>query len=108
MLLDEIMPTYHFNVVHSTTVQATPGRIFRAIKETKAADIPLFNTLFWIRELPGRLTGRGKRNFTNNETIFEQGLKDLGFIILAEETEREIVFGQLHNGGDSGEPSFIR
>ena len=63
MLLDEIMPTNHFNVVHSTVIQAAPGRIFRAIKETRAAHMLLFNTLFWMRELPGRLTGRGKRYF---------------------------------------------
>lgn len=95
MLLDEIMPTYHFNVVHSAVIHAAPGRIFRAIKETRAADIPLFNTLFWMRELPGRLTGRGKRYFTKDENLFEQGVNSLGFIMLAEETEREIVFGAI-------------
>lgn len=58
MLLDEILPKYHFHVVHSTVIQAAQDHIFRAIKETRAADIPLFNTLFWMRELPGRLAGR--------------------------------------------------
>lgn len=95
MLLDQIMPTYHFSVVHSTVVQAPPSRIFRAIKETRAADIPLFRTLFWMRELPGRLTGRGKRYFTDDQTLFEQGLKNLGFVMLAEESGREIVFGGI-------------
>ena len=48
MLLDEIMPTYHCNLVHSTFVRAAPGRIFRAIKETRAADIRLFNLIAFL------------------------------------------------------------
>lgn len=93
MLLDKIMPTYHFNEVHATVVQASTDRIFRVIKETRATDIPLFNTLFWIRSVLGRLTGRGGRYFSNDSSLLDQALK-LGFVVLAE-TDQEIVFGAI-------------
>jgi hypothetical protein len=95
MLLDEVMPTYHFNVVASISIQAPPGRIFRVIRETRPSDIPLFSALFWIRELPGRLTRRGTRYFPSPQTLLEQGFTRLGFLLLGEEPEREIVFGAV-------------
>lgn len=95
MLLDEIMPAYHFNVVRSISVHAAPSRIFRVIREMRPSDIPLFSVLFWVRELPGRLTGKGKRYFPSSQTLLEQAFTDLGFLLLAEEAEREIVFGAV-------------
>ncbi|HEY3249292.1 MAG TPA: hypothetical protein VGK88_13515 [bacterium] len=95
MLLDDVMPVYQFQVVRSTLVRAGPEPIFRAIRETKAADIPVFILLFWLRELPGRLAGRGRRYFSGGRTLFEQAVDDLGFIVLAEETDREVVLGAV-------------
>ena len=31
MLLDDLLPSYHINMVHSTQVRATPGRVMRAV-----------------------------------------------------------------------------
>jgi hypothetical protein len=95
MLLDDVIPRYQFNVVRSTSIKADPARIFRAIRETQASDIPLFRLLFWLRELPGRLAGRGRRYFSGGRTLFEQAVHDLGFIMLAEETDREVVLGAI-------------
>ena len=84
MLLDEIMPNYQFNTVHSAVIHAPRGDIYTAIKETRVSDVPLMNTLFQIRSLPGYLTSRGKRYFINNDmTILEQAITNLGFVILA-------------------------
>ena len=87
MLLDEIMPVYQFNTVHSVVIHASPVDIFKSIKETRVSDVPLGNTLFQIRSLPVYLTSRGKRYFINNDiTILEQAITNLGFVMLAEES----------------------
>ena len=96
MLLDQIMPTYQFNTVHSTVIHAPSEKIFAAIKETRVSDVPLFNTLSQIRSFPGRITGRGKGYFINNDsTILEQAFTRLGFIMLAEDPGQEVVFGAI-------------
>ena len=96
MLLDQIMPTYQFNTVHSTVIHAPAEKIFAAIIETRVSDVPLFNALFQIRSYPGYITSRGKGYFINNDmAILEQVFTRLGFIMLAEDPGREMVFGAI-------------
>jgi len=54
--LDRAMPEWQFSEAHSTTVRATPERVYQAIKDVTADEILLFRTLVWIRRLgqPGR------------------------------------------------------
>lgn len=95
MLLDQIMPTYHFRVRRQIEIQSTPDRVFEILRALKPSEIPLFNALFWIRSIPGRLLGQGNKYFVNDGTsLFEQGLR-LGFAILGEVSDQEIVFGAI-------------
>ena len=97
MLLDEIMPAYQFSSgIHTTAVQAPPDRIFRAIKETRPTDIPLFNALFAIRSWPARIMGREEPYFAKDDTpILKQAIDQHEFVMLAEATDREMVFGAI-------------
>jgi len=95
MHIDNFLPQYEFNELHSILIQAPPDKIFTAIKELTQADLsPLIFLMLSIRQLPAKLLGKGiSRNF-NNETFLEQ-LYEGGFIPLAEEINREIVFGLI-------------
>lgn len=102
MLVDQIMPTYQFRERRQIQIQSTPDRIFEILKTLKTSEISFFNTLFWIRSIPGRLLGQGNKYFVNDgSSLWEQGLR-LGFVILGEVPDREIVFGAI---GDWWKPT---
>ena len=92
MLIDRFIPVYHFSEIHSAVVHAAPDHTFRAIKEVRPSEIPLFGALFWIRSLPARFTGRAAQGFTGTGSLLAQML-DGDFVLLAEEAGREIVLG---------------
>jgi len=94
MLLDNFLPVYDFGEVHVIVVHAPPGRIFRAIKEFTPAEIPLLRTLLQIRSLPARLAGKGGVRLAGGHSLFEQFL-NAGFVLLAEEMDRELVVGRI-------------
>ena len=94
MLIDRFMPVYNFSEVHSAVVHAAPSRTFRALKEVRPSEIPLFGALFWIRSLPSRLTRRGGQGFLGTQPLLEQMLVG-GFVLLAEETSRDLVLGTI-------------
>lgn len=95
MLLNQIMPTYHFRERRQIEIQSTPNRVFEILRTIKPSEIPLFNSLFWIRSIPGRLLGQGNKYFVNDGTsLFEQGLR-LGFVLLGEVPNQEVVFGAI-------------
>ena len=95
MLLDQILPTYHFCVRRQIEIQSTPHSVFEILKTLKPSEIPLFNTLFWVRSIPGRLLGQGNKYFANDgSSLWEQGLR-LGFAVLGEVPDQEIVFGAI-------------
>ena len=93
MRLDEFMPEYEFNEVHAVTVHALPERVFGTIKELTYADISLLvSLLFNVRNLPAKLMGKQGPTVIQPGPFLEQ-LYQGGFIPLAEEPGREIVFG---------------
>jgi hypothetical protein len=93
MHLDEFLPDYEFHEFHSLEVHAPPERVFRAIKELTSADIsPLASLLMEVRNLPGRLTKKVSSGSFQPGPFLEQMYRD-GFVPLAEEPGREIVFG---------------
>src|SRR5262245_47556850 len=53
--LDEFMPVYEFNEVHTIQINASREQVYRAILSVTAGEITLFKTLTWIRRL-GRRT----------------------------------------------------
>ncbi len=88
-LLDRFLPIYDLHEIHTITVQAPPRRVFRAIKNLTPSELsPLIHILFTLRSLPNRLNGNGAK------PIVEQILS-VSFILLAEETNRELVLGKI-------------
>ncbi len=94
MLLNKFMPVYQFNETHRMVIQASPERIFKSLYELTPTDIWLFQVLFGIRLLPAHLIGQGETLFADTQPVLTQMLK-AGFIVLAKETNREIVLGAI-------------
>jgi hypothetical protein len=93
MLLDSFLPVYEFNEIHTTTIHASPERVFRSLKELTFAELsPVVSALFAIRALPARLTGKGNPFATEARPFLEE-LLDNDFVLLAEEPNHELVFG---------------
>ena len=89
MLLQNFLVDYDFSEVHTITVQAPAEYVFRSIKEITPAEIPMFRALFVIRTLPAIFLHKGQPPFAGSQPILEQ----MGFVLLAEETDRELVVG---------------
>jgi len=95
VLLDqELMPEYQFNERHQVLVQATPERVLEAARLTTPKEMPLVRLLFGIRSLPARFSGRRGLPSEKTEPLYEQMLA-LGFVLLAEESTREVVAGAI-------------
>jgi hypothetical protein len=84
MLLDAVLPTWHFRSHHSTVVDAPAARVAEAIESIHLdRDLsPLVRLLFRVRGLsfPSEATPRA-------------ALTSIGFSVLAEQPGSEIVFG---------------
>src|ERR1044072_4364211 len=94
--LDEMVPAWQFGEGHETRVHAEAARVGRAIRALTAREIGLFRLLTWIRNprLPG---SRGRENILAapaDRPILDVALKG-GFMVLAEEPQRELGFGTL-------------
>lgn len=98
MQIDRFLPTFHFNEVHSIEIDAEPERIYRAIKDVRAGDIPLFRELMGLRSLPGWLMRRRKHSDavrSDKRTLLEDVLGNGTFVTLADDPEREFVVGSI-------------
>lgn len=91
MQLDTLMPSYHFNEVHSITVQAPPVKVYRAIKQVTPPEISLLSALFWLRSLGGCVDSRAGLQGRRSPILDE--LTAQGFVRLDEKPGRELVFG---------------
>jgi len=95
MAIDEIVPAYQFGEHHEIRVVAPPERVFAAAKAVTAPEIRLFRLLTWLRS--PHLPGRGRESILNpsaDKPILEVALRS-GFVLLREESGREIVFGAV-------------
>jgi hypothetical protein len=91
--LDEFAPVYQFSESHSIQIGASKERVYEAIRQVTAGDIKLLRTLTWIRRL-GRDTPPGILNAPQNQPVLEVALHS-GFLLLADDPDREIVIGAL-------------
>jgi hypothetical protein len=95
MLLDKYLPAYDFNEVHVVTIQASPERVFAAIKNLMPSELsPWVRWLLSLRGLPARLVGKPAQQAWADRSFLEQ-LYEADFISLAEEPDREVVFGMI-------------
>jgi len=98
MLLDDYMPHYQFNEVHSLRVHAPIERVYRAFQELTAGELsPLVGVMLALRDLPARISSQGKQGIqeTPSATPFLAQMQENGFLILAEKPPEEIVFGLI-------------
>lgn len=95
--LDEFAAVYQFHEKHTTLVAAPRARVYEAIKAVEPEEIRGYRTLTRIRAL-GRKTSTGILNPTARRPILETALRT-GFVPLADDPQREIVFGVLMTRG---------
>ncbi|MDO8750059.1 MAG: hypothetical protein Q7K03_02795 [Dehalococcoidia bacterium] len=93
-MFDHFLPNYDFREVHVTAVRVGRDRVYRAIKEIRSGEIPLLWFLFALRALPALLTRRGKLPFGGDQPFLDQMIAS-GFVLLAEETDRQLVLGTV-------------
>lgn len=91
MQLDAFMPEYHFNEVHSISVQAPPERVYQTIRQVKPSEIRLLSTLFWLRSLGGCKSN----DLEASERSVLAELVAQGFVQLGEISNRELVLGVI-------------
>ncbi len=91
--LDQFAPVYQFNECHSVRVMAPRDRVYRAIKAVTPDEIAFFRTPTWLRRF-GRLGPESILNTPERVPILEVATRT-GFLLLAEEPDREIVVGTL-------------
>ncbi|MFH1294086.1 MAG: hypothetical protein ABIJ44_08150 [Pseudomonadota bacterium] len=82
MLIDKYMNEYDFNEIHTIVVEKTPEHIYPLLKVIDLRKSGIINLLFSLRGLP-----RQMRNL--------QGFISLGFILLEEKKNDEIVIGMI-------------
>jgi hypothetical protein len=88
--LDEFLPDYDVNEVHSIRVAAPPNAVMAAVRSLTAREVPLLVALMAVRSLPARLRGRRRRP---SGTILDGFLRG-GFVALAERPH-ELVVGAV-------------
>ncbi len=93
--LDEFIPTYEFNEVHSVTIRAAPASAYAALKQVTVSEMsPLVTWLLNVRALPDRLSGHNQMQLAADKPLLEAMLR-AGFVALTEVPGREVVIGQI-------------
>jgi hypothetical protein len=89
VLIDRFLPKYDVVEHHERTVHAPVETTYRAVRELDLARSPVVLALLLVRGLPHLFTGAVKpsRRLGLNEVV------QTGFVVLAEEPNREIVLG---------------
>lgn len=94
--LDEVIPVWQFDERHETPIRASPAAVEAAIHAVTAREIGLFQLLTWLRNprLPGRDEPESILAAPADQPILAVALRS-GFLVLAEELGRELVFGSV-------------
>lgn len=91
--IDRLMPEWHFSEFHETHVAAPPDRVWAAVKEVRGGEIRFLPFLTGLRSLNiSRMLGRDVPPPAAQLPILQVALRG-GFVLLAEESPREIVLG---------------
>lgn len=90
--LDRAMPAWQFAEHHAISINASPERVYRAVKDTTAGDILFFRTLIWIRRL-GRSGPESILNAPAQRPLLDVATSTT-FATLAD-TPQEIVVGTV-------------
>ena len=90
-MLDDFLPRYEVNEVHSIAIDATPAAVMKAIRALTAADVPVLVALMAIRSLPTLL--RGRRRPPLRGPLLD-GFHKAGFVQLRDASD-ELVLGAV-------------
>jgi hypothetical protein len=93
-LLDDFVPACQFREVHEIRIHAPAEAVFRAVKAVTAREIRFFRLLTWLRS--PHLT-RAREDILAppaDRPLLDVALRS-GFLMLAEDPPRELVFGTL-------------
>lgn len=83
--LDDFLPSYEFSELHQSEVNATPDRVYGALREVSMADIPVARALFFVRRLGRRMEGDARKPF------LEQVAR--GAVVLEDARDEGVVLG---------------
>lgn len=86
------MPAYHFNEVHTITIQAPPQRVYQAILQVTPQEIALLRTLFWLRSFGD--CGSFDGELPARAAVLDE-MRAQGFTQLDEAQGRELVLGTV-------------
>ena len=93
MPLDEYLPDYQWNEVHSTQVAAPPDRVLAAVRELTAREVPLLVVLMGMRRVPEAILRRSPARLARGlDRAILNEMTSGGFALLAERPD-ELVFG---------------
>jgi hypothetical protein len=91
--LDEWMPVWQFDEKHSVHVDASPEKVFAAIRAVRADEILFFRTLIAIRRC-GRPGPERILNAPETKPLLDVATQTT-FVVLADESPRELVVGTV-------------
>ena len=95
MLIDRFLPAYDWNEVHSVEIAAAPRVVLDAVRSVTAREIRFLRLLMGLRALPRRILRRPAASHARGRgPVLEEVLRS-GFVLLAEEPEREVVVGTI-------------
>jgi hypothetical protein len=95
MALDEFLPDYDFNEVHSTFVAAPSDEVLAAARAVTAREVPLLVVLMALRRLPAAVHRRrlGWVRRALDEPLMDQFTRG-GFVVLAKRRD-ELAVGAI-------------
>jgi hypothetical protein len=100
-LLDDFVPRYQFNEVHSIEIHAPPDSVYQAITKVTAREIRLFRILTWIRSPHIGPVRESILNPAEDAPVLDVATRS-GFLLLAQAPPHELVFGTIGFGGPLG------
>ena len=91
--LDAFMPIYQFREAYEIPVQAPPARVYQAILDVSADEIPFYRTLAWVRR--GMTSGpESVLNPPDGVPLVTVATRT-SFVALAADPGREVVLGTV-------------
>jgi hypothetical protein len=88
-MLDDFLPRYDFNEVHSVATSATPAAVMDAIRGVTPGEVPVLVALMAIRSLPALLR---RRRLPLRGPLLD-GFRKSGFVTLHEAPDELVVGG---------------
>ncbi len=88
------MPEYEFCEIHQARLSAPPEQALDAVTRATPGEMPLVSLRFGVRSLPARMVGKRGLPTRSAEPLLQQMLA-AGFVLLAEEPDREVVCGVI-------------